>query len=86
MVQIIKNEQTKGYEVVYGKKEIAQEKDSQVIPRYDKMMIGTLYGGLPIYDTSTNLSPKVGEIYLVECGSRRICARFENITVSTTLT
>lgn len=79
----------KGEPVVDYQEEIVEntQKKSGVIPYYDQMFIRKLYGGIPIYDTSTNINPKVGQIYLVSCGSsKRFCARFSNITVSNSLT
>jgi hypothetical protein len=61
--------------------------DSKIIPQEDQMKIGKLYGGLPIYETSSRLTPKTGEIYLIQAGSsKRFCARFENIVNSISLT
>jgi hypothetical protein len=75
---------TKTYKEEYLE-ETADEKVENVIPYQDQMRIRKLYGGFPIYDTSSGLNPKVGEIYLIKCGSMRLCARFEGITSSVSL-
>ena len=80
---------SKEYKTEYEEPE--KEKDEkirpEIIPYQDQMSIRKLYGGLPIYNTSSGVNPKVGEIYLIQAGSsKRICARFEGITVSSSLT
>ena len=60
-----------------------EEKREPVIPIQDQMNIRKLFGGLPIYNTSSGVNPKDGEIYLVSAGSsKRFCIRFSGITVS----
>jgi len=60
-----------------------EQKSAPVIPIQDQMRIRKLYGGLPIYATNSDISPKVGEVFLRT--GKRLCARFEGITVSVSL-
>jgi len=88
MPRFILNQQTGEYDIKYDAIEGRKMTEIKpIIPSEDQMFIRKLYGGLPIYDTSTGINPKVGQIFLVSCGSStRFCARFLTITNSTSLT
>jgi hypothetical protein len=85
MPKLVWNPKIKEWEWAYVVEE-KEEKSAGVVPYQDQMRIRKLYGGLPIYETSSGLSPIVGEIYLIDSGSKRICVRFDNIVCSTSLT
>ena len=71
----------------YIEQEKKEDKKIEVIPYFDQLKVRKLYGGLQILNTSSGVNAKVGEIYLIKSGgSKRICARFEGLTVSASLT
>ena len=90
MPKIVFNPTTNQYETIYdiSEKEDSGSKLNEIISYQDQIFIRKLYGGLPIYNTSSGINSKVGEIYLIKSGSsnKRLCVRFEGITVSTSLT
>jgi len=85
MPKVVFNEETKEYDIQYEKAP-EEVKGGPVFPYQDQMFIRKLYGGLPIYTTSSGIKPMVGQIYLIDSGSKRICVRFDNIVVSASLT
>ncbi len=86
MPKLIFNKISGEYEVEYTKLE--ETKTGQpIIPFQDQMSIRKLYGGLVIYDTSTQFQNKEGQIAIIKTNSvsRRIIVRSGGITTSVSL-
>jgi hypothetical protein len=84
MVKIIKDQTTGETKEEYSEEQVQKiETDSgELIKNYQKN-IEKIYGGLPIYESSTSNNPIKGEIYLVKSGTTRTFnARFVDTTSS----
>ena len=78
---------TKEYDVVYDKPE--ETKTGQpIIPIEDQMRIRKIYGGFPIYNTSTGLNQITGSLVIIQTNSvsSRLRVRLNNINTSISLT
>ena len=87
MVIVLTDTSKQETRIDYLKEEKSKDEKIEVIPYFDQLKVRKLYGGIQIFTTSSGINAKVGEIYLVKSGSsKRLCARFEGITASTSLT
>ena len=85
MIQVFSDTSKQITEIGYIEPEKKEDKKIEVIPYFDQLKVRKLYGGLQIFNTSSGINPKVGEIYLIKSGSKRLCVRFEGITTSVSL-
>ena len=88
MPKLVWDEQLKTYVVEYEKPVEELKTDNKVIPYQDQLEVRRLYGGFPIYNTSTGIIQKEGSLIIIKTNSvsRRLRVRASGITTSVSLT